>query len=143
MKLLTLLPFLTLITAQQALHEGKIYFPPLVLLDSSYVIGIDNDQVMATEKVSEVYYFETGKILFKENGRFLSVNEEGKFSLATQPDSGFHLSELTNHLWTFILSYKGEKEFQLCADNLIGFKSNCEVTRLITLQYDQEWLSNL
>ena len=69
--------------------------------------------------------------------KFLMVDDLGKLILGPLPHTNFSLMGEEELLGIGLLHHNGEYIFELCADDLIGYKSRCMGARNVTLTYEE------
>lgn len=139
MKFLSALPLITLSTEIVGSHDGSLFFISPEISPAPIRLGLDGRNIVLGDTLAFFAYHNTDNIIIAHGDMFLTINCHGKLVLAEFPIEGFRLTQYADSVWRKRLSFKGEYEFQLCGDGLIGFQSTCGGARWIQISYEQDW----
>lgn len=133
------LALLPVSTAEDMYHQGLLSLIPLTRNGVPHLFGVSQDWLVADDSISYFGYYKTGALALVEAGKYVAIDEHGKLHLDDDPHHGFLLTDKKGTIWMKSVSYKGDAEFQLCADGLIGHKSNCAGAKRILINYERDW----
>ncbi|GEQ67776.1 hypothetical protein JCM33374_g1441 [Metschnikowia sp. JCM 33374] len=136
MKLSSLLPFFALASAYDILRAGMMYVSKLDGIPTRKNLISQGVRLVVATEGSRFDYDKRGSLKLTGSGRYLSVNEAGKLVFIDEPDTEFFLTREGSSRSRKRLSYKGNTIFQMCGDDSIGFKSDCEDARNVLITYE-------
>ncbi|GEQ71415.1 hypothetical protein JCM33374_g5098 [Metschnikowia sp. JCM 33374] len=142
MKLFTLSPYILVVSASKVIHEGVMFFHTLGNSPEPCRISTSGSKLVASDVSSTVRFYDTGEMFCKDKRQYLSFNTQGQLVLESYPDNGFTVEFIPTYDcadWTLGIRYKGENTFQLCSDDSFGLKSQCDVSREISLVLEPDW----
>ncbi|KAM9889142.1 hypothetical protein OXX69_012915, partial [Metschnikowia pulcherrima] len=99
-------------------------------------LRFEGTSLIAGGEMATFEYDLGGSFKSADTGDYISVNDSGMLVPSSEAHLGFLLREIPNVSGQRTLLYKGNDEFQLCADSSIGFRSNCEGARAIEITYE-------
>lgn len=127
--------------AGRIIAEGFLYFQPRIIDPMGFRLSITDKQLVANDVLNDVSLYDTGAIFFNTQNKFLNIDEAGKLVASNLVNFAFELeSRPAGNKWFYNLKYNGLSVFQLCSDDLIGFQSNCQVKRYISIRFARNWL---
>lgn len=91
--------------------------------------------LVSSRKLSVFDYHALGGLEQFNSQKYLFVNLKGEIILVSGPRKGFEVSESIDTRGIREVSYKGFRDFQLCANGKINFNSECVGARTVKIAY--------
>ncbi|GEQ72436.1 hypothetical protein JCM33374_g6123 [Metschnikowia sp. JCM 33374] len=119
-------------------NMGYLSFPYFDLINETSSINVDGDHLAIKDGSTECHYDkDTSTLKVPSLEKYVSVDEQGLFTLSDRPDPNFTLQYDRQTVYESTLYYKGNYHFQACGNNQIGYQSECEDSKGLQIIFSE------
>ncbi|GEQ70153.1 hypothetical protein JCM33374_g3829 [Metschnikowia sp. JCM 33374] len=136
MKLFTCLALPALALAGPSIIMGSMYLLDVPTKCHPYMLNVKGTAIVAKEGLQFYDYDkDTQTLKVHDEDAYVSVDEQGKLVLSSQPHGGFRWGTQVGEYKRF-LSYGDNSIFQLFRDLSVGIGSDCKETRDVRVIFE-------